>query len=397
MLELNRLTVPVAEMAEALSGQRSVLRDQADQARRTLKEQAQVTDELREKLKQAEKVDPSWRGADPLGDRLDELQELPKIVEPATLIASDGSQIYPDTHGIALYYLLNVGTIILRQGSGEAPITATEARVGFEATDLFRQRGGGLIDNDEVNYRRDIWELQVLALLSREERLALGGDLARGIVALGDGPLLPWMPQRLSDEEQRRRVKKYAGALDIMKKAAVFPFGYIDRPRSANILRLLHLAELSMEEISKERLRQDNPYRGLADRSLFRYLAPGQRSALFAATSEINRSYESQGHRIYFCFLNVANDRQNPCVVRVEVPEWIARKQDQMDMALTSVLADCRLTNYPYVLTRADELARVSRQEKDVFEQMLSVEMYRRGLAVALSSKQAQKGFTGLN
>jgi hypothetical protein len=54
-------------------------------------------------------ADASWRGAEPLGERLDERHTPGVPPEPAILIAADGSQIYPDRHGIALYYLLNVG------------------------------------------------------------------------------------------------------------------------------------------------------------------------------------------------------------------------------------------------------------------------------------------------
>ena len=77
MLELNKLTGQVAEMAEALSGQRDKLQTLTSQAREKLADHALVTDELREKLKRATEVDSSWRGADPIGDRLDARHSLP--------------------------------------------------------------------------------------------------------------------------------------------------------------------------------------------------------------------------------------------------------------------------------------------------------------------------------
>jgi len=394
MLELNQLTAQMAEMAEALAGQRASQQTLAQQASDKLRQHALVTDELREKLRLATQADASWRGADPLGDWLDTRRSLPFPPEPATLIASDGSQIYPDPHGVALYYLLNVGAIALRQGSGQAPTTDTRSRVFFDPHELYDD-ADRLIETDKVNAQRDLWELRRLAELAMDERNRLGGDMDRTLVVLADGPLLLWTPQRLTDVQQARRVEEFARELDVLRRAHAAPLGYVDRPRSANVLRLLHLADLPMEQISKQRLR-DNPYRGLSDRALFRdLLEPGQRTGLFAATSEINETYGQQGHRVYFCYLNVASHAQgsDPCIVRVETPEWIARDEDRLDAALAAVRVDCELTAYPYVLARAHELAIVSHHERAALEQMLSVEMMRQRLLVEPSPKQTQKNY----
>lgn len=394
MLELNKLTEQVAEMAETLAGQRTRLQSLVQQAHSKLQEHAQVSEELRAKLRRAAEVDTSWRGADPLDDRLDVCHTLPARPEPATLIASDGSQIYPDTHGIALYFLLNVGSIVLRQGSGEAPSTATLSRVFFDDRDLYDD-ADRLIETDKVNAQRDLWELQRLAELATAEREQLGGDLERLLVALDDGPLLLWMPQRLTDTQQARRVEEFARGLTALRRVQAVPLGYVDRPRSANVLRLLQLADLPLEQITTQRLRV-NTYRGLSDRLLFHdLLGPGQRTGWFAATSEINKTYGEQGHRICFCYLNVAveDGGDKARVVRVEAPEWAVADQDRVDAALAAVWSDSQLTGYPYVLARAHELAVVSHHERGAFEQMLRVAMMRQQLLVEESAKQQQKGY----
>ncbi|MFZ2489045.1 MAG: DNA double-strand break repair nuclease NurA [Anaerolineae bacterium] len=390
MLELNKLTERVAEMADTLARQRTRLESLTLQAEARLAAYAAVNDELRAKLTRAGEVDSSWRGAEPLGDRLDAVRTLPDP-GPATLIASDGSQIYPDPHGVALYYLLNVGSIVLRQGSGAAPSTATRSRLFFNDNDLY-DREERLIETDKVNAERDLWELQKLAELALAERQQLGGDLDRLLVALDDGPLLLWMPQRLTDVQQERRVEEFSRPLRELRQVQAVPLGYIDRPRSANILRLLQLADLALEEITTQVLRS-NRYRGLSDRLLFnRLLGPGQRSSLFAATSEINQTYAKEGNRICFCYLNVAApDATQPRVVRVEVPDWAARDEDRLDTALAAVWQDARLTGYPYVLARAHELAVVSRHERAALEQMMQIEMMRQGLTGDISAKQQNK------
>ena len=138
-----------------------------------------------------------------------------------------------------------------------------------------------------------------------------------------------------------------------------------------------------------------NPFRGLSDRGLFRdLLLPGERTGLFAATSEINDTYGKQGQRVYFCYWNVAKTagRDDSRIVRVEVPEWAAKDETLLDAALAAVWTDCRLTGYPYVLARAHELAVVSHHERAAFEQMVRIEMMRQRLLVEESAKQTQKG-----
>lgn len=396
MLELNKLTKQVDGMAEALAGQRDRQRKATEAARELLLKHAQVTDELRAKIQRAGEVDESWRGADPLGSDLTERVQTPAAGQPATLVASDGSQIYPDTHAIALYYLTNIGTIVLRQGSGEAPMVATEPILRMAEDDPLEEQDQDRVDADEVNLRRDLREVEALAALARDERGKLGGDMERMVVALADGPLLPWMPQRLTDREQTQHVKQFTALLDDMRASYAVPLGYVDRPRSANVLRLLHLAGLPHDAITKETLRQ-GAFRSLSDAGLFQDLLPGQRTALFAATSEINANFDDAGHRIYFCYMNVATEpgEKRARMVRIEMPVWIATDSARLDTALTAVWSDCRLLAYPYLLTRAHELALVTRQEKDTLEQMLRTGMMRLEMRVEESPKATTKRVVG--
>ena len=98
------------------------LAGRASQARELLAAQPEVSDELKRKIEAARRIDEWRRGCIPLGERLDE--RCRPLVQPKmfTLIAADGSQIYPDRHGIASYYLLNTGAIVLRRGPGKRPL-----------------------------------------------------------------------------------------------------------------------------------------------------------------------------------------------------------------------------------------------------------------------------------
>jgi hypothetical protein len=192
-------------------------------------------------------------------------------------------------------------------------------------------------------------------------------------------------------------VRQFTVPLDALRASYAVPLGYVDRPRSANVLRTLRLAGLPIEELSKERLRRDLLYHGLSDAALFQDLLPGQRTGLFAATSEINENFKASGHRIYFCYMNVATEpgEKNACMVRVEMPQWIAADPPRLEAALAAVWSDCRLLHYPYLLARAHELALVSRKEKDSLEQMLRIDMMRSELRVEESSKATTKRTIG--
>ena len=120
-LELNKLTDQVAAMGQAMAARADELAGRASRARELLASQPDVSDELKRKIEAARGIDEWRRGCLPLGERLDERRR--PLVQPRTftLIAADGSQIYPDRHGIASYYLLNTGAIVLRGEPAKPP------------------------------------------------------------------------------------------------------------------------------------------------------------------------------------------------------------------------------------------------------------------------------------
>ena len=136
-LELNKLTGQVEKMGQTIARRQSDYLERIVLAREVLSTQPAVTDELKAKIQQARQIDEWRRGAAPLGQRLDERRIPTPPVAQASLIAADGSQIYPDRHGIASYYLLNTGSIVFRKGSGQAPIVNSAPQIHFEDEDLY--------------------------------------------------------------------------------------------------------------------------------------------------------------------------------------------------------------------------------------------------------------------
>ena len=396
-LELNKLTGQVTAMGQAMAARADVLSGRAARAREVLADQPEVSEELKHKIKAARQIDEWRRGCIPLGDRLDESRRPALQPRTFTLIATDGSQIYPDRHGIAAYYLLNTSSIVLRAGTGEAPTVNSVPEIFYEDTDLYD--GEGRMRSAEfISAQRNRREIAALADLAEAERAALGGDLAVPIVCLVDGPLLPWLrPDPDHPEAINQELDFFAEQMARLRAAGALPVGYVDRPGSAYVLRVLELIGLPIEKITRESLRQGD-FIQLTDRQLFNDLAPNERTGLFEPNSDANDRYRVRsGDSIAFAYANFARQpgRTNAAVARIEVPGWIASDPARLDLAQAAIYANCEPTSYPYVLARAHELAVVGGAEKEALEQMLFQTMLRNGMMPEVSFKAANKLLTG--
>ncbi len=399
-------------MGRVMARREADFETRAARAREILRVNAAVTEDLRAKIVRARRSDESWRGADPIGDRLDERRSPAGPRGHATLIAVDGSQVYPNRHDIAPYFLINIGSIVLRQGTGEAPQVATEPAIYYEDEDLY-DSAGRLRPPEYVNALRTRMELDCLVALAEAERRALGGDLDHPIVALTDGPLLPWQSQRRrsgpEDLESDPQFLHFVEQLDRLCTLHVIPLGYVDRPSSANLLRTLELTALPLEKIDRRAVRSGD-FRLMSDRRLLDDLQPNERSGLFASTTELNERLsrargEQSGYQVVFFYVNVAaparegarpGARLHPAVVRVDVPawDWLLNDPAALDTVQQALYADCALTRYPYTLARAHELAVVGDVERANLEAMLQQTMFRHGLEPVRSDKEINKGYT---
>jgi hypothetical protein len=299
----------------------------------------------------------------------------------ATFIATDGSQIYPDSHGLTFYYLINVGGIIYRHGSGQAPEVVSEPRLRYSEERLYP--GGSPVSGDLVSVERDLAEMQLLATLASVEPAAGPPRLA-----LADGPLLIWLQRAAVPEEQQARILgEYLSCLDRLQSEGVTLAGYVSRPRSAEVVALLYLAHLGEEARGGVTSLAQTDFRGLTDRVLFDRLEAGERSALFVRGTAANRDFRSRGHAAYFFYLRSGKE-----IARVEVPEWVASRPEELDLVHAAVYDQCRLNyGYPYVLTRADELAVILGEERELLETMITRSMVDHGLSMPELSRKAQQ------
>jgi hypothetical protein len=391
-LEFHKLTAQVDQMGEVLAAQQEDIDSKVEIALQILEAHADEAflPYIHERVQDAIDRDAGYRGARPLDEPVMNVYAPAPLPESATVVATDGSQINPDAHGPALYYLLNFGTIIVHHGSGEPPVIASDPYLFYEKEYMITE-DRGTISSAHVAARRTVNEMGALAEYGWHQR----GE-ARPLLSLIDGPLLLFgMGAEVPDRDQLRRL--YFSAMDRLYEVKAGLAGYTDRPRSRYVVGLLHLLDLQPEEITRATLASDGRLEGLPDIQVFgQFLRPAQRTALFVQMSPINKAFRGQAgvsHEIAFFYMNVANGGRRPHLARVEVPMWVAEDRALVAELQALIYHQCHqvASRYPYVLTRAHELAIVKHEETQQLNTMIRVTLTRHGLDAEQSEKQSGK------
>ncbi|MFN8378350.1 MAG: DNA double-strand break repair nuclease NurA [Anaerolineae bacterium] len=338
-----------------------------------------------------------YRGATPLDETL--CGPYPSQPEPeqAVLVAADGSQIYPDPHGQTLYYLTNIGRFQYFVGLPYPPEQATHPELIYQDGKL-QDRDGRAITNQTVNARRTLLEAQALAETgwAYYQRWQETGEWAP-VALLHDGNLLKVFGA--NDVTDASKIEAdYLKALQQARDSGAVLAGYVDRPRGSSLISLLHLLHLPENGITETALRSNGELEGVTDELLFRYvLHPGERSALMALNSPQNREYKDRDPdlEIAFFYINVALPGEAPKIARVDVPMNVARNPAHVHFLHGLLLAQCAIQGrkrYPYVLTRADELAYVNGQDRGQLDELIRIAMLQNDLETEQSNKLQTKG-----
>jgi hypothetical protein len=383
-LELSKVTQQVTQLGEQAAQRKRELDAITPHVReilRAYRDDAQLIE-----LAQRAADTKHWRGAIPIGEPLDLALDPPAHPAQLSIVAGDGSQIYPDSHGIALYYLINIGTIAFRHGSGQAPIVNTYPTVSSETESPADDE---IISGPVVNARRDVGELTRIA------DLALAESASASTVALTDGTLALWVQTAAIPEAEQARVQRdYLQQLDRLREAHLPIGAFLSRPRSTNVTQLAYLATFDDPDKALSSVVNDRgpAFKGLRDTTvLTTWLQSGQRSALFEVAPAWNTTYRDRGHSIHFFYVNVGTATQ-PEIARIEVPVWIAQDRSAVGVLHAAIVEQCKISvGYPYVLARAHEIAVVTNTERAEFEKMIATQLTRQGLEALPSEKAHQK------
>lgn len=356
---------------------------------------------IHERIDLVRERDAGYRGAAPYEEDIHQAYS-PYYPPPeeATLVAVDGSQIYPDLHASSLYYLTNIGVFrFFHGGEGRLPLEESLPELYFAESDLREHNGhGAVIKNAVINFRRDVKEMETLILHCWDYL-----ETDKPLLGVRDGRLLWWLGEDIP--QAKELTNRYYDALENFydlhrRRRALYGqnanlVGYVERSDSSFVIRLLHLLSLEPEQVTRANLETAGDYEGLTDDWLFsRILQPKQRSALMIQQSPQNKAFKfelGEAFEITFFYINVGTWGQ-PHIIRVEVPMWVAEAEGAVDEVHQLLLDQIAITGkYPYVLTRADELAVVSSYEKRQLEDLITIELLRNAQNPEKSSKQQSK------
>lgn len=363
-----------------------------ERASKLLETYSSELDALRSKVDSAKAADANIRCAVPLEEPLASHYPTADSVLQATLIAADGSQSIADRHSPVQFCVINVGAIIMKPNSGETPSVEVDSELFFG--DAIEENG--LTTDGGVALRRDLAERSVIEKMSK--------GLKGSVVSFTDGTLEIFRTRDVDTPSMYRdTVDKYISVLSRLQGRGIISAGYIDKPSSSLVVKLLELTQITIPE-EMEKLRSAPPLKYVTDRWLFGYnnklfqlLPPGHRSAVFKIQSSAEKSYKGV-LELHFFYLNVGTEG-HPWPVRVEIPRWVVDDRKQLDLLHAVLVEQCRVMGskpYPYLLHRAHETAVVKNEEKYQIEQMLQQELRRNNEDVDESSnKGSAKGLSG--
>jgi hypothetical protein len=372
----------VREFSQNIKARQAELNNKGQKAAALLKEYAHQGDLLADKVARAAALNGNLRCAIPAGEMLDAAFPLPPAPPHATLLAADGSQINPSRHSQVEYCEINIGVIQLALGSGNPP----EMIIRSELLDVDRlYTPNGIISEGAVALLRDLNERKVLIEMVNQQ--------PGPVITLTDGPLeLFREPKETANFE--KSLDEYLDVLTQLAHTGAATAGFVDKPRSDLVVRLLEMAALAEDRLGQAG--KEHPFLGLDDKTLFRDIlaAPGARSALFAIQSVSAQKFTGE-LALHFFFLNVGRPG-HPWLVRVEIPAWVACNPDALRNLHAVLVAQSEIMGtaqpYPYLLHRAHEVAVVTLDDQEQLERMIDIEMRNQGVEMGeVSHKQSSK------
>lgn len=307
----------------------------------------------------------------------------PPMTPPAyQTVASDGSQVYPDPHHIADFYLLNLSQIVLRYGASNhidnAQLSARAVfAYGAESDQWHTALNGGFANRELIDARRHVAELHELAaLLESATRDIPTVGLCDGIFELRVSAAQSW--RDFAHEENEN-------ALDRLRAAQVPIGGYIAASRASEVLTALQV--ILMQNNSGE---IDESLSGLTDARLFDHLLKtGHRSSTFRSRrGKPDREQKPSRHET--CFFYIKTDEGE--VARLEFPIWVAEHEDWLQTLHAVVLSQVEKGDgYPIALMEAHEHAVVRASDREAFYTLIEDGMLAHGLQPRRSAKGRSK------
>jgi hypothetical protein len=360
-------------------------------ARRLLEDNSDRLDWICQRIETASDLNGGLRCAVPCCEKLTFACPPEVINDPYVILAADGSQIIPSRHDQVEFGVINVGAIRITPGKPEAPREKIKSQL--LALEELVTPDGYSIGEEVIALRRDLYERKFLVELAGTEQMP--------VVALTDGPLelfhAPRDENRQIKEEYGKLLKAYLEILGELADLKAVVGGYVDKPKSDLVLRMLEILDLKEHEL--DQIGKKRKFHRLSDASLFAQLLKlGERSAVFSIQSSALKENFKQRLALHFFYLNSGFENHHS-LARVEIPAWVAEDAQLLNLLHAVLIIQCRQMGtrpYPYAIHRAHEIAVVGLDEKQQLLDLIVGEWRQQGVTVDdISNKQAGKNAFG--
>jgi hypothetical protein len=373
-LDLNQIINQIQSMAAYFKLQDSSKSKKLDYALETIHKEAADFERLNDKIKTAK---TTWL-VPGLRESIDISKSPVKCPDNHVVIATDGSHIDVDRHQSSHCFLINIGHVILQYGDNPAASLFNKPGLFFRDEDMVissPDKKQVPIEGQLLGIKRSVEESRGLL----ESIEVLNTNLP--VLALLDGTLVLWglavqdYPDYVIDD---LLVKGFLKTLENIKKRSqtnvIGLASYISFPRSTEVVNALRLAVCPHDNVNCDKYCSGNNVEracdrvaGLMDRDILNELLhPGDRSAIFSSRSSIVEKYYG-GNRICFFYIKLQDE-----ICRVEVPEWIANREEIVKFIHSAILSQCELGfGYPVSLMEAHEQAVVTGADREQFWQLV--------------------------
>lgn len=342
---------------------------------------------------------PQWKGS-----LLDQFP-VASFTARYSVVAVDGSQIYPDRHiSGAGCFLLNVGGAVFTYGDRSQVEFFSEPRVLL--MDAVKINGDAPLAPDMIDLLREACELKMMISKAHDlrailrERQASNERLADEAIAaellpicLLDGTIIFWNLESKPPEVKSYFLEKYLHYLSASYKEQLLIAGFISFPKSRELVSLIKLGLCRFKvancipchsSFSTFPCQQVDEY--IDSQVVKTFLKPYHRTTIFYNQSSITQDYPGPLKPCFF-YLDIGKE-----IVRIEIPRWIADNDSYVD-AICRVALDQSLKGfgYPVCLAESHEQAVVKGADRDFFYHLI----YKAGLdqqkRVHLSQKSIKK------
>ncbi|MFA5075117.1 MAG: DNA double-strand break repair nuclease NurA [Candidatus Babeliales bacterium] len=387
MLDRSKLATQIIDLAEKLFPD---LKNTSDLAQKAWIQICNDKNFL-QKIEQSKSIFlvPTWQGN--LGD----IFEIDSFIKEYSVLSVDGSQIYPDRNfSGANCFLINLGACFLEYGDKSSVKFFSEPKL-FLPQDFFNINDKIQFSHELVDFLREGLELKNMFDLALNFKLKKD---FKNTICFIDGSLIFWFLESKQKEVKDLFLNKYLYYLEQCYQNSILVAGFISFPKSRELVNLikLGLCHFEIPECVSCKKKYDflpcSQVDELIDTSILRiFLSKFCRTTIFYSKSKIIDDYPKYLKTCFF-YLNIGKE-----IVRIEIPFWIAKDSDKIDLICKIAIDQCsKGSGYPVVLAEAHEQAVVKGPDRDFFYHLIQKIGIEKHKKFYFSQKSLKKRYMGI-